>query len=69
MNWLGNLLSDPGTGTPVLILAVTVGVPTLAWMVVRLTSLVQKHRERMAMIEQGIDPDVRAGKLGSQDRA
>ena len=69
MNWLVNLLSDPGTGTPVLILAVTVGIPALSWMVVRLTSLAQRHRERMAMIEQGIDPDVCVGKLGSQDKA
>ena len=69
MNWLVNLLSDPGTGTPVLILTVTVGVPALAWMIVRLTSLVQRHSERMAMIEQGIDPDVRIDKLGSKGRA
>jgi hypothetical protein len=69
MDWLVNLLSDPGTGTPVLILAVMIGIPALAWMVVSLTRLVATHRERIAMIEQGIDPDVRVGKSGSKASA
>ena len=66
MDWLGNLLSNPGVGTPILILAVTIGIPAFAWMVVSLSSLVAKHRERMAMIEQGIDPDAVVRKAPSR---
>lgn len=57
MSWLDTLLSNPGTGTPVLILAITIGVPVVGWMVVEIVRLVLKHRERIAMIEQGIHPD------------
>ena len=66
MDWLVNLLSKPGTATPILILAVTIGIPALAWTVVSISSLVARHRERIALIEQGIDPDAHVRKADSK---
>ena len=57
MGWLVKLLSDPGTGTPVLILAIAIGVPVAVWGIVALVQTLVRHRERIAMIDQGLHPD------------
>ena len=57
MDWLQTLLSDPATGTPVLILAVAIGVPVAVWGIVAIVQTITRHRERMAMVERGIHPN------------
>lgn len=59
MSWLDTLLRNPGTGTPVLIVAAALGIPTIAWMIVAIVHRILTHRERLGMIEQGIDPNAR----------
>ncbi len=65
MGILDTLLHNPGMRTPGLILFICVGIPVVGWTIVAVEALVGKHRERVAMIEQGIDPDLRSKVAGN----
>ena len=66
MNW-GTLLSDPEAVGPLIpvVLIVTGGIVAI---VVAIAKLAVAHRERMAMIEQGLHPDHPAEEVDAVGR-
>lgn len=67
MDFLETLLDNPGAGTPILILSVCIGIPVTGAVIVSLARLVMRHRERIAMIEQGIHPDHPDKETGAEN--
>ena len=53
MDWLKELFHNPAF----IILAICVGVPVIAATSYEIVKQILRHRERMAMIENGINPD------------
>ena len=69
MDWLQMLFNNPGTGLPIAIVCIVIGIPIVGSMFVALVSVFAKHRERMAMIEQGMHPDHPPDEPSQDDNA
>ena len=53
MDWLREMLRNP----IFIIMAICVGIPVIAGITCEIVKQILRHRERMAMIEHGINPD------------
>ena len=58
MEWFRELIHNP----LFIIMAICVGVPVIGGITADIVKQIIRHRERMAMIDQGINPDAQRPK-------
>lgn len=54
MDWMKMLLSNP----MLIFFGIVVGIPVIVGGVTQIAKMLMRHRERMAMIERGMHPDL-----------